>query len=175
MSTFFSMANEVFTLVFGIWLEDSFGLRILALGIATLIIGLAEFGGESLVAAFVDRIGKAHAIALGILLNSMVALGLLLINKNLFGAMVGLVIFYITFEFALVSSIPLMSEVVPSARATMIGSNAAAHSLGRAAGALLAAPLYALGIHANILAVVACNLIGLMFLIWLVRHSEKRL
>ena len=41
-----SAANEVINLVFGVWLEDSFGLQIMALGGAAAAIGIAELGGE---------------------------------------------------------------------------------------------------------------------------------
>ena len=51
--------------IFGVWLEDSFDLQIAALGAASAVIGLSELGGEGLVAAFVDRLGKPRAIGLG--------------------------------------------------------------------------------------------------------------
>ncbi|MBC7879156.1 MAG: hypothetical protein H7Y59_18445, partial [Anaerolineales bacterium] len=47
-----------------------------------------------------------------------------------------------TFEYILVSHIPLMTELVPSARATMLAMNVTGHSLGRALGAFLAAFIY---------------------------------
>lgn len=137
-----SASNEVINLVFGVWMEDSFGLLIIALGAASAVIGLAELGGESLAAAFTDRLGKPLAVGLGVGLNSLAALALPFLGMNTTGAVVGLFFFYVTFEFALVSSIPLMTEVLPSARATIMAVNVAAISLGRALGALLTTPLY---------------------------------
>jgi predicted MFS family arabinose efflux permease len=61
------------------------------------------------------------------------------------GALFGLFLFYLTFEFALVSSVPLMTEVLPSARATVMAFTTASVSLGRALGALIASPLYLYG------------------------------
>jgi DHA1 family inner membrane transport protein len=49
--------NELVNLIFGIWLEDSFGLQIAALAGASAVIGLSELGGEGLVALLTDRIG----------------------------------------------------------------------------------------------------------------------
>ena len=124
--------------IFGVWLEDSFDLQIAALGAASAVIGLSELGGEGLVAAFVDRLGKPRAIGLGLAANCLAALALLFLGRTQAGALVGLFFFYITFEFTLVSIIPLMTELLPSARATLMAFNMAALSLGRALGDLLA-------------------------------------
>jgi predicted MFS family arabinose efflux permease len=137
-----STANEIVNLIFGVWLEDAFSLQIAALGAASAVIGLSELGGESLVAAFVDRLGKPRAVAGGLVLNSCAALALPLLGRTEAGALLGLFLFYITFEFTLVSIIPLMTEVLPQARATLMAFNVSALSLGRAAGAPLAPFIY---------------------------------
>jgi predicted MFS family arabinose efflux permease len=137
-----STANEIVNLIFGVWLEDAFGLQIAALGAASAVIGLSELGGESLVAAFVDRLGKPRAVAGGLILNSFAALALPVLGRTEAGALLGLFLFYITFEFTLVSIIPLMTEVLPQARATLMAFNVSALSLGRAAGAPLAPLIY---------------------------------
>ena len=142
-----STANEVINLVFGVWMENSFGLKVAALGAASAVIGFSELGGESLAAGLTDRLGKTRAVGSGLLLNSLAALALPFLGRELAGAVVGLFLFYITFEFALVSCIPLMTEVMPSARATLMSTNVAGLSLGRALGALIASPLYFLGVR----------------------------
>ena len=58
------------------------------------------------------------------------------------GALAGLFLFYITFEYIMVSHIPLMTELVPEARATLLSFNLTGHSLGRMIGALLATFIY---------------------------------
>jgi predicted MFS family arabinose efflux permease len=156
-----STANEVVNLIFGVWLEDSFGLQIAALGAASAVIGLSELGGEGLVAAFVDRLGKPRAIGLGLAANCLAALVLLFLGQTEAGALVGLFFFYITFEFTLVSLIPLMTELLPSARATLMAFNVAALSLGRAVGDLLAPRLYGLGFWFVVLGAVGFNLLAL--------------
>ena len=156
-----SAGNEVVNLIFGVWLEDSFGLQIAALGAASAVIGLSELGGEGLVAAFVDRLGKPRAIGLGLAANCLAALALLFLGRTQAGALVGLFFFYITFEFTLVSIIPLMTELLPSARATLMAFNVAALSLGRALGDLLAPRLYGLGFWFIVLGVVGFNLLAL--------------
>jgi predicted MFS family arabinose efflux permease len=164
MGVMLSTANELVNLVFGVWMEDSFGLKIAALGAASAVIGFSELSGEGLTAALVDRLGKARAVAIGLGCNILALLALPLLGRSVPGALTGLFFFYLSFEFTLVSSIPLMSEVVPSARATLMASNAAALSLGRALGALLATPLYSLGFSWTCLAAIAFNIVALLAL-----------
>ncbi len=137
-----SAANELVNLIFGVWLEDSFGLRIAALAGASAMIGLAELSGEGLVAFTTDRLGKPRALALGLSVNSLAAVLLPFIGQTEAGALIGLFFFYISFEYIMVSHIPLMTEIVPGARATMLTFNLTGHSLGRVLGALLATLIY---------------------------------
>lgn len=53
-----------------------------------------------------------------------------------------------------------MSELLPSARATVMALNVASLSLGRALGALTVPPLYRWGFWAVVLGAVAFNLIA---------------
>ncbi len=165
-----SMANEVVNLIFGVWLEDSFHLQLAALAGASAIIGLSELGGESLVALLVDRLGKVRATGLGLMVNCVAALLLPIIGRTPFGAIVGLFFFYISFEFMIVSLIPLLTEVMPAARATTLSVGGAAQSLGRAIGALLAPALYAFGFPMTTVAAVVINLIGLAAVWYVSRH-----
>jgi predicted MFS family arabinose efflux permease len=182
MALLFACANEMINLVFGIWLENSFGLMIAALGAASAVIGLSELGGESLAAAITDRLGKPLAVGLGLGLNCLAAMALPLLGTNTAGAFVGLFFFYLTFEYALVSSVPMMTEVMPSVRATVMAVTAASVSIGRAIGALLATPLFLFGessvtipdILPNALAVVILNISAIAALRFLQRGIKKR-
>ena len=148
---FSSTANEIINLVFGVWLEDSFGLKIAALGATAAVIGISELAGETFSVGFTDRLGKPRAVAIGLLLNCLAALALPMLGRSLPGALIGLFLFYISFEFTIVSAIPIMSEIMPAARATLMATTIAGHSLGRALGALLATPLYGLGLASGAL------------------------
>jgi predicted MFS family arabinose efflux permease len=168
---FISAANEVINLIFGIWMEDAFGLQIAALGAAAAVIGFAELGGESMVGVFVDRLGKPRAISFGILGNCLAAIAFPFLGQTLIGAIVVLFLFYLTFEFTLVSTIPLMTEIIPSARATMMAINISALSLGRAIGAFVAPTLFDWGMGTSAGAAVVFNLLALSALRW-VRHQD---
>ena len=167
-----SAANEVVNLMFGVWLEDSFKLQIAALAGASAIIGLSELGGEGFVTLFVDRVGKVRASGYGIVANCLAAILLPVIGRTQLGALIGLFLFYITFEFTIVSIIPLMTEVMPSARATTLSFAGAANYVGRAIGALLAPTLYASGFSYVTGAAVLFNVLGLAAVWYVSRHHD---
>ena len=168
MAALYTAANETVTLVYGVWVEQAFFLSIASLATIALAIGISEFGGEVLVTMFTDKIGKRKALAMGILGNCLASLALLFFGRWLVGAMLSLFLFYLTYEFTIVSGIPLMTEILPSARATMMAAYMAFIALGRSIGDLLAPSLFAQsaipGISANALAAIGFNLLALIFL-----------
>jgi predicted MFS family arabinose efflux permease len=168
-----SAANEVINLVFGVWLEDSFGLKILALGGAAAAIGIAELGGESLMGGFTDRLGKERSIAWGLTANCLAAIVFPFLGRNLTGAVIALFLFYITFEFTLVAIIPLMTEIMPNARVTLLAFNVAGISLGRALGALVASPLYRFGIGGSAVTAIFFNLVAFLGIVRLWKMNAK--
>jgi predicted MFS family arabinose efflux permease len=165
-----SAGNETVNIVFGVWLEASFSLKVAALGAAAAVIGLAELSGEGLVVSITDRLGKRRAVATGLLVNCLACFALPILARTQAGALAALFLFYLSFEFTLVSSIPLMTELVPDARATLMSANITAFSLGRVLGAALGLALYPLGIQANTLAVVVLNAAALTVLIAFLRE-----
>ena len=103
------LANESLFLVYGALMEDRYNLALGALGLASIIIALAEFAGASVVVAFVDRIGKRKALLVGLLFNAVFFLVLPFTLKALPLAMAGLAAVALTSEFSIVTSIPLLS------------------------------------------------------------------
>jgi predicted MFS family arabinose efflux permease len=91
-----------------------------------------------------------------------------LMQSNLTGALVALFLFYISFEFLIVSSIPLMTEVMPKARATMMSGFFTTASIGRAAASVVVSPLYSFGFGAAVFVAVAFNLLSM----WAIRDIE---
>lgn len=165
-------ANEVVNVSFAVWLEDSFKLQIAALAGASAFIGLSELAGEGLVATFVDRVGKVRATGIGIVANCLAALLLPVIGRTQVGALTGLFLFYITFEFTIVSIIPLLTEVMPTARATTLSLAGAAHSIGRAGAAWLSPALYTLGFGSVTTAAIVFNVLGLAAVWYVSRHHD---
>lgn len=164
MGIVFTMANETVNLIFGVWIEDQFGLNFAALTAASIVIGVSELGGEVSAGLWVDRFGKRRMIWLFLGLNSLAAVLLPLTNGSLIGAMVGLGFFYVTFEVVLVSTLTLMTEVLPTARATMLAVTVAGFSIGRMLGDVIAPGLYEFSFWASVLASVLFNLLAALLL-----------
>jgi predicted MFS family arabinose efflux permease len=167
-------ANEVVNVVFGVWIQTNYGVQISALGAATLLIGISEATGEGITAYLADALGKKRSVALGLILNGAVSASLPLFNRSLTGVYIWLFLFYMTFELAIISSLPMMTEVFPKARATMMAMLIAAFSLGRAFGDLIAPSLFAQGITLNAWAAAGFNLLALTLLSLVHLPAEER-
>ncbi|MHB8765704.1 MAG: MFS transporter, partial [Deferrisomatales bacterium] len=113
---FVSAANDALFVVYGAWLESSFGLGVVALGAATTAIGLAEFGGEGLTALLADRLGLRRSALLGAAAVALAYALLPLASGSLGGALLGLAAVFLACEFTIVSSFSLVTELLPGAR-----------------------------------------------------------
>ena len=130
-------ANELLFIVYGEWMEQSFGLSLTNLGLATGVIGSAEIVGELLAGWSVDRFGKRPVIiTTGVLTGAMYLL-IPYTSRSLPAALATLFIVFVTFETTAVGGIPLMTEVVPTARSAALSAVLAASSMGRMLGALI--------------------------------------
>jgi predicted MFS family arabinose efflux permease len=165
-------SNETVNIIYGVWMHDSFGLPVEALGASAIVIGLADLAGEGLVAGLSDRLGKRRALGLGLAAYALACLVLPLLGVSLQGALAGLFLFFLAFEFTLVGTIPLMTELVPPARATLMSVLLTVFSLGKAAGAVIGSELFTHGLRANSLAAAGMNLLGLAVLILFVREAS---
>jgi predicted MFS family arabinose efflux permease len=157
-----SAGNESINLIYGVWLEDSFALKVIALGSTSIVIGLAELSGEGLVAGYTDRLGKRRAVSIGIVFIVVSCVILPIVGQNLLGALIGIFLLFIAFEFTFVSIIPIMTEIVPSSRATLAASSFAAAAIGRAVGAFVSPSLFKNGIMANALLATALAILALV-------------
>lgn len=125
------IANENVFIVYGAWMEKDFNLPVATLGVASVGISLAELTGELASAGFVDRLGKRRAVLAGLLLNIAAYLMLPGLSGTLGGALAGMILVFLSFEFSLVSLLPLLSELTPNARAMLMAFSAGVMSLGR--------------------------------------------
>jgi predicted MFS family arabinose efflux permease len=131
------IAQEMLLIVYGDWMEQSYGLDLTNLGLASAVIGGAEIFGELTAGWSVDRFGKRRVvITLGLILAG-VYLALPYTSINLFAALATLFVFFYLFEATFVGSMPLMTEVVPTARSVVLSVAFASAGLGRMVGALV--------------------------------------
>lgn len=172
LGLFTSAANENLGVVYARWLEATFGLSVAGLGLSMTVIGLAELVGEGLVMGLADRLGKRRAIALGLAASALAYLTLPFSAGSLNLALGGLFLVFIAFEFTLVASIPMMTELVPEARGRVMSTNVAFHAAGRMVGALLGGYLFQFGFVWNGLAAVGINLLAMAVIILFVRERR---
>lgn len=134
--------NEMVFIVYGDWMESTFDLAIEALATVTIVIPIAEVLGEGFVIGFSDRIGKRRLTLVSTIAAGLAYLALPHLSFSLPAVMGGLFLIFITIEIAIVSSIPMFTEVLPEARAVMMSSNVAAQGSGRLLGAFLGGAIY---------------------------------
>ncbi|MDX9818856.1 MAG: MFS transporter [Desulfococcus multivorans] len=169
-----SMANDNLFVVYGVWLEKSFGLSLLAIGFATTVIGAAELLGEGFIATLSDRLGLKRSVILGGILSGLSYALLPMMDAGLPLALTGLFLVFLMGEFTIVGSISFFTEILPEARGTMMAGYFVAASMGRVIGALMGGPLWlAGGIWAVAGASVLTSAAGLAGLIWGARHFRR--
>lgn len=137
-----STANEIFFINYGAWMELSFDLVLTALGTVTIVIAVAEIFGEFVVIGMADRYGKRRLALIGSGVSTVMYFIIPHLSFSLPLALAGIFVLFLGVETAIVSSIPLFSEILPNARAVMMSSMMGAASSGRLVGALLGGFLY---------------------------------
>ncbi|MBN1660283.1 MAG: MFS transporter [Anaerolineae bacterium] len=147
-SLMLTMAQEIPFIVYGAWLESSFGLSLSTLGLASIVVGVVEAVAELGTTVFTDRLGKQRSVLLGL---AAMAAGLALLpvaaGQGLVPALAGFALVTVAFEFGIVSLIPLATELVPEARASLLSLNVTAFSLGRMGGAVVGGWLWSWGLE----------------------------
>ncbi len=154
------LGNEILNAIYGRWLEGSFGLSVTSIGASAIVFGLAELVGEGCIALFSDRFGKRTLAIAGALLGvvAYVALPALSATGQVGLALVGVAGVYLGFEILVVGSIPIISELAPGARGTMLSTASAMQAAGRLSGAWVGLALFQFGIWPAALLAAFVNL-----------------
>lgn len=161
------VANDNLFVIYGAWLEETFGLSIVGLGMGTAVVGLAELLGETLTASLADRLGLKRSVMIGLGLSGLGYLLLPFLGITLFFALAGVFVVFLTLEFSIVACLSLSTEVLPGSRGTMMAAYIAAAGMGRVAGALLGGPIWiAGGLVAISLVSAAISGLALALLAW---------
>ena len=169
-----SAANDNLFVVYGAWMEKSFGLSIVALGLGTSTIGLAELLGETMTATLADRIGLKRSVMTGLAICIIFYAILPFIGQTITMAFVSLFLIFVTFEFMIVASVSMATELLPEARATMMATYLGAAGLGRVVGALIGGPVWQMGgIFATGVVSAFISALALGSLWWGLRGWEK--
>jgi MFS transporter, DHA1 family, inner membrane transport protein len=166
-----SIANDALFVVYGVWLEGQFHLTTVAIGLSTIIIGVAEFLGEGMTATLGDRLGLKRSLFLALLFSTL-SYGLLpILGHSLKLAFASLFFVFLFFEFAIVTCLSLSTELIPASRATMMAGFFTTAGVGRVIGALIGWPLYLSGgIWATGLVSAAISFLTLISIAWGLRE-----
>lgn len=162
-----SIANDSLFVVYGAWFEQDFLVNLVTLGFSTVAIGAAELLGESITALFADRLGLKRAVICGLCLAMCAYLLLPFIGRTLPLAMIGMFCVFLAFEFTIVTSFSLSTELMPEARATMMSGFYATAGVGRMIGVLIGGLLWQYGgITAVAWSSAGFTLLGLGSFVW---------
>jgi predicted MFS family arabinose efflux permease len=171
---FFSAAIDNLFVIYGAWLEEAFNVGIVALGLGTSVIGIAELVGEVTVATLSDRCGLKRVVSIGVTLCIFTYALLPVVGQSLYLALGGLFIHFLFFEFTIISSLALCTELQPGMRATLLSGFFAAAGLGRICGALIGGPIWlAGGIISTALISAGLTLLSLISLRWGLRDWRE--
>lgn len=126
----------------GTWLDDALGVSTGGVGLVAMAFGAAELSASSMSAAVADRVGPGRATRLAL---TVALVGLLIMTRadgSLPIGAAGLFLFFVGFEFAIVTSFAIVSEAMPAAKGRVLATNTAVGTLFRGAGVTASGTLY---------------------------------
>jgi len=135
-------ASQCLFVSFGSWLQDSHGFTATALAGVTFTLGAFELGASLVSAHRTDRWGKERSALIGTALMIPGALLLIVAHGSVVVGLIGVFLAIIVFEFAIVSSIAIGSQLVPGSAATGLAWVVGGCALGRSVAAIPATALY---------------------------------
>ncbi|MFB6286514.1 MAG: MFS transporter, partial [Candidatus Bipolaricaulia bacterium] len=155
---FIFFAGTNVQLVYGSWLERSYGLGAGELGTTALLVGLALLTGSVGASLLSDRLGKRRSVLLGLVAMIGANLLLPLFDVGRIPAILGTMLALAMLEFTIVSHIPMMTEQVPEQRGKVMSLAAATSMIGRTLGSLTgpwALASFGIGVVGPLAAVIA--------------------
>jgi predicted MFS family arabinose efflux permease len=139
-----SSAQNLFV-TFGSWLADDYGFGAAQLTMVGFSLGAVELFSSLFSANRTDRWGKERSIILGTALIIPGGLMLAFGSESLAIGLLGLGIYLLGFEFAVVSLLPIASEIVPDNPGMGLGWVLGAGAMGRAVMSLISTRAYDFG------------------------------
>jgi predicted MFS family arabinose efflux permease len=139
-------AFENIQISYGSWLEARFGLTATARGSLSTLFGVFELVASGSSSLLLDRIGKKRGVVGGLIVATLgYAILFALGSTALPWALAAISISFLGFEFSVVSGLSVMSELVPTARGTMLALAVSTGAVGRMAADPLGSALTANG------------------------------
>lgn len=135
-------SSQVMFVTFSSWLKDEFGMTEFGISLVVFGMGFGELIASTSAARFSDRWGKERAAAIGAGIMIPSALLVAVAHGYLAIGLPMLLVAIAGFEFAVVSFIPLGTEVVPGAPARGMAVMFTFGTFGRATASIPATSLY---------------------------------
>lgn len=142
---FVGFTLEILLVNLGTWLENDFGLALLALGGVGTVIGVAELLGEGGVVAITDRVNKRNALATALGLAGAVFAVLAWTAESLVLGVAVLALGIALIEYTIVSGMSVATEIHPGNRTGYLAWFAVATGIGRIAGDLAGPWMFGVG------------------------------
>lgn len=119
------------------WMERQFDVELSGLGVAAMVIGLAELLGEAVAGWSSDRFGKRRMVLLSAGASVFFNVALPFAENSFVLASVLLFGLFVSFEMSFICVVPIFTEVMPEARSVPLAMLAIAPPIGRSLGLLL--------------------------------------
>ncbi len=169
----FSFAAQGMFVIYGAWLEDDLGLDVAGIGVFTLVVVVSELVGEGTVAGLGDRLGLRRSVIVALLVSGAAYALLGTVGGSLALAIVAVVVWFISYEITIVSTVPFVTELGGLGRDRLLGLMAASVALSRASSALVMPRVFAAGgIAAAGLVAAACSVLAAVVLVVLVPEPD---
>ncbi len=127
----------------GTWLDEAFGLSTGGVGVIAMAFGAAELLASTGSAAIGDQVGPSRATRIAIVLAVAGLIVMTQAGSSLLVGGLGLGMFFLGFEFAIVTSFSVVSEAMPTARGRVLSINTGVNTFVRGLGVALSGLLYA--------------------------------
>lgn len=126
----------------GTWLDESLGVSTGGIGLAAMAFGAAELTSSMSSAAFSDRAGKVRSTRalLVVLLFGLAVMSIA--DTSLLLGVVGLLCFFVGFEYAIVTSFGVISEAMPEAQGRALAAGNAVGTATRGGATVASGFLY---------------------------------
>jgi DHA1 family inner membrane transport protein len=137
-----AMTGLTTIVIVGTWLDEALGVSTGGIGLVAMAFGAAELVASSSSAAIADRAGPIRSTRIALV---AAALGLIVMSQagsSLLVGALGLLLFFLGFEFSIVTSFSIVSEAMPYARGRALAANSAVGTMARSIGIVLSGVLY---------------------------------
>lgn len=159
---FLMAASQCMFVTFGSWLKDEFGFADAGIAAVAFTFGVVELSASVTSARRTDVWGKERSAMLGSALIVPSGLALLFAQHNAPIGLLLMAVFFVGFEFAIVSLLPIAANMIPGAPGRGLGYTIGGGTLGRAVMSVIATAAYessGFGLPAVIGSACACGVI----------------